>query len=127
MVMKLSRPSASWSTSEYPRLTARSSDADRLLGLKVGADDYVAKPFSTRDLVERKSLEQRMLDEARKKRDSELAGKDAVSSAIISAEADVAAEQRVRDHRGGGARGGGLPLLQHAVEVHGLVPGHAHR
>ncbi len=44
----------------------------------------------TRDLVERQSLERRMLDEARKKRDSELANKDAVSSAIISAQADVA-------------------------------------
>ena len=44
----------------------------------------------TQDLVERQSLERRMLDEARKKRDSELANKDAVSSAIVSAEADVA-------------------------------------
>lgn len=44
----------------------------------------------TRDLVQRQSLERRMLDEVRKKRDSELANKDAVSSAILSAEADVA-------------------------------------
>ncbi len=32
-------------------LTARSSDADRLLGLKVGADDYVAKPFLLEELI----------------------------------------------------------------------------
>ncbi len=44
----------------------------------------------TRDLVARQSLERRMLDEARKRRDSEIANKEAVSSAIISAEADIA-------------------------------------
>lgn len=32
-------------------LTARSSDADRLLGLKVGADDYVPKPFLLEELI----------------------------------------------------------------------------
>ncbi len=32
-------------------LTARSSDADRLLGLKVGADDYIAKPFLLEELI----------------------------------------------------------------------------
>jgi two-component system alkaline phosphatase synthesis response regulator PhoP len=32
-------------------LTAKSADADRLLGLKVGADDYVAKPFLLEELI----------------------------------------------------------------------------
>jgi len=32
-------------------LSAKSSDADRLLGLKVGADDYVAKPFLLEELI----------------------------------------------------------------------------
>jgi DNA-binding response OmpR family regulator len=32
-------------------LTARGDEADRVLGLEVGADDYVAKPFSARELV----------------------------------------------------------------------------
>lgn len=32
-------------------LTAKSSDADRLLGLKVGADDYIAKPFLLEELI----------------------------------------------------------------------------
>jgi two-component system alkaline phosphatase synthesis response regulator PhoP len=32
-------------------LTARSEEADRLIGLELGADDYVTKPFSPRELV----------------------------------------------------------------------------
>ena len=34
-------------------LTARSDEVDKLLGLEMGADDYVKKPFSQRLLVER--------------------------------------------------------------------------
>ena len=34
-------------------LTARTSEADRLEGLDLGADDYVSKPFSPRELVAR--------------------------------------------------------------------------
>ncbi len=34
-------------------LTARDGEVDRVLGLELGADDYVAKPFSPRELVAR--------------------------------------------------------------------------
>jgi DNA-binding response OmpR family regulator len=34
-------------------VTARGEEADRVLGLEGGADDYVAKPFSSRELVAR--------------------------------------------------------------------------
>jgi DNA-binding response OmpR family regulator len=34
-------------------LTARSEEVDKLVGLSVGADDYVTKPFSPRELVAR--------------------------------------------------------------------------
>ena len=34
-------------------LTARSSENDRVVGLDVGADDYITKPFSTRELAAR--------------------------------------------------------------------------
>ncbi|TWT40034.1 Multidrug resistance protein MdtA precursor [Thalassoglobus neptunius] len=47
----------------------------------------------TQDLVQRQSLESRVLDEVRKKRDSERANKEATASAIHSADADVAVAQ----------------------------------
>ena len=34
-------------------LTARSSEIDRVVGLELGADDYIAKPFSPRELAAR--------------------------------------------------------------------------
>src|SRR3954454_1714083 len=34
-------------------LTARGEEADRVVGLELGADDYVTKPFSARELVAR--------------------------------------------------------------------------
>ncbi len=43
------------SRSEVPiiMLTARDAEVDRVVGLELGADDYVTKPFSTRELVAR--------------------------------------------------------------------------
>ena len=42
-------------TSEVPiiLLTAMSADTDRVVGLELGADDYVTKPFNPRELLAR--------------------------------------------------------------------------
>lgn len=44
-------------------LTARSDEADRIVGLELGADDYVTKPFSPREVVARVRALFRRLDE----------------------------------------------------------------
>ena len=46
-------------------LTARGEEGDRILGLGLGADDYMVKPFSPRELVARVGAVLRRTDEAR--------------------------------------------------------------
>ncbi len=38
---------------EYLFLTARAEEVDRVLGLEIGGDDYMTKPFSPRELIAR--------------------------------------------------------------------------
>lgn len=46
-------------------LTARSDEIDRIVGLEIGADDYVVKPFSPREVVARvKAIARRTLSDA---------------------------------------------------------------
>ena len=47
------RQTPSLSTIPVIFLTAKSGEADRVLGLELGADDYIPKPFSPRELVAR--------------------------------------------------------------------------
>lgn len=44
-------------------LTAKSSESDRVAGLDLGADDYITKPFSVRELLARVRAVLRRLDE----------------------------------------------------------------
>jgi DNA-binding response OmpR family regulator len=46
-------------------LTARGDDIDRIIGLEVGADDYLPKPFNPRELVARIKAILRRIDERR--------------------------------------------------------------
>lgn len=45
-------------------LTARGDDIDRIVGLEMGADDYLAKPFNPRELVARIRAIQRRINSA---------------------------------------------------------------
>jgi DNA-binding response OmpR family regulator len=52
-VCRLLRARASTARTPIIMLTARTSEADRVTGLDAGADDYITKPFSLRELAAR--------------------------------------------------------------------------
>ncbi len=51
--MEVCRQIRTWSTVPIIMLTAKTEEVDKVVGLEVGADDYVTKPFSPRELVAR--------------------------------------------------------------------------
>jgi len=60
-------------TSDVPilMLTARDEDVDKIIGLEVGADDYLTKPFNPRELVARVKSVLRRATPERRERESE--------------------------------------------------------
>ena len=58
-------------------LTARGEDEDRIVGLELGADDYLSKPFNTRELVARIRAIMRRLEPR------EVAGKLEINGILI--------------------------------------------
>src|SRR5690349_5441357 len=63
------------STSDVPilMLTARDDDVDKIVGLEVGADDYLTKPFNPRELVARiKSILRRSSQTSRRQQEAVL-------------------------------------------------------
>lgn len=51
--MEVCRQIRTWSAVPIIMLTAKTEETDKVVGLEVGADDYVTKPFSPRELVAR--------------------------------------------------------------------------
>jgi len=47
------RSNSNWDSVRIVMLTARGHDFDRRKGMRLGADAYITKPFSTRDIVSR--------------------------------------------------------------------------
>ena len=67
-VCKMLRHDATTAAIPIIMLTAKAAEIDRVLGLELGADDYVTKPFSPRELVLRvKSLLRRLQSADEKK------------------------------------------------------------
>ena len=54
-VCEIIRANPEWKDVRVIMLTAKDRDVERQKGLAVGADDYVTKPFSIREVVERVS------------------------------------------------------------------------
>ncbi|MCD4829884.1 MAG: response regulator transcription factor [Candidatus Cloacimonetes bacterium] len=52
-ICKELRRNEAWSTIPVVMLTARDEEIDKVLGLELGADDYLTKPFSPRELMAR--------------------------------------------------------------------------
>ncbi|WP_070107150.1 response regulator [Burkholderia plantarii] len=64
--LDICRELRTFSTTPVIILTARVDEIDRLLGLELGADDYVCKPFSPREVVARVKAILRRIDNATK-------------------------------------------------------------
>ncbi len=52
-VCRTIRANPDWDNVRIIMLSAKGRDFDRRKGLELGADDYITKPFSTREIVER--------------------------------------------------------------------------
>jgi two-component system phosphate regulon response regulator PhoB/two-component system alkaline phosphatase synthesis response regulator PhoP len=73
-ICKLLRKREEWAAIPVIMVTAKGEEADKIIGLELGADDYVTKPFSAKELVARvKSLLRRQKGSSESKK-IEIAG-----------------------------------------------------
>ena len=65
-------------------LTARSSEIDRVVGLESGADDYLTKPFSVRELIARVKAIFRRVEAMEKKASEEVSDEEEIASGPLT-------------------------------------------
>jgi DNA-binding response OmpR family regulator len=84
-------------------LTARENEIDRVVGLEMGADDYIIKPFHMRELVARIKAQLRRIRMIREEKTPSAAGEAAPETPIVCGDLTVDAAR-------GEALRGGKPL-----------------
>lgn len=94
-------------------LTARGEEMDKVLGLEVGADDYVVKPFGLKELLARVRVQ------LRRDRSGELSTEDTVAVGV--AVLDLKRHQLIRDGQNLEISAKEFELLRYLVEKRGQV------
>ncbi len=64
-------------------LTARTDEIDRVVGFEIGADDYIIKPFSMRELLARIKTRLRLYRQLHEKKDTAISGSEGSGIIIL--------------------------------------------